>query len=92
MGLPSIVTDINGCNEIVKDGKNGMIIPPKNTDLLKKAMIKLIEDKELYNSLKSKARKMIKSRYEQKIVWQALLEEYKTLLNEKGIEYKTPIN
>ena len=85
MGLPSIVTDINGCNEIIKDGKNGMIIPPKNTDLLKKAMIKLIEDTELYNSLKSNARKMITSRYEQKIVWQALLEEYRTLLNEKRI-------
>ena len=31
MGLPSIVTDINGCNEIIEDGKNGLIILPKDT-------------------------------------------------------------
>lgn len=27
MGLPCIVTNINGCNEIIIDGKNGLIIP-----------------------------------------------------------------
>ena len=35
MGVASIATDINGCNEIVKNGCNGIIIPPKSTDLLK---------------------------------------------------------
>src|SRR5690606_17651365 len=31
MGLPSIVTNINGCNEIVQEKYNGIIIPKKNT-------------------------------------------------------------
>ena len=37
-GLPSIVTDINGCNEIISDGKNGWIIPPKNGERLYEIM------------------------------------------------------
>src|SRR6185312_342487 len=38
MELPSIVSNINGCNEIIKNGVNGIIIPPKNEDELFKAM------------------------------------------------------
>jgi len=30
MGLPAIVSDINGCNEIVEEGVNGVIIPKQN--------------------------------------------------------------
>src|SRR5205823_15089663 len=30
MDLPSIVTDINGCNEIIENGKNGLVIPVKD--------------------------------------------------------------
>jgi len=31
MGLPAIVSNINGCNEIIENKKNGLIIPPKKT-------------------------------------------------------------
>jgi glycosyltransferase involved in cell wall biosynthesis len=79
MELPCIVTDINGCNEIIVDGVNGLIIPPKNSDALKEKMELFITDKSLLLKLKAKAREMITSRYEQKMVWEALLEEYKRL-------------
>ncbi|WP_188405040.1 glycosyltransferase family 4 protein [Psychroflexus salis] len=82
MGLPSIVSDINGCNEIIIEGKNGLIIPVKNTETLQTAMLSLLEDQDLYQQLKSNAREMITSRYKQKVVWEALLEEYKSLLKE----------
>lgn len=81
MGLPSIVSNINGCNEIVIEGENGTIIPVKNVDALQQIMKKMIEDKEYYNKLKANARPMIQSRYEQSVVWKALLEEYNSLIN-----------
>jgi glycosyltransferase involved in cell wall biosynthesis len=83
MELPCIVTDINGCNEIIIDGVNGLIIPPKNQEALKEKMELLIHDIDLRNRLKSNAREMITSRYEQKLVWEALLEEYKRLEKSK---------
>lgn len=79
MGLPAIVTDINGCNEIIVDGENGIIIPPKDEETLAKKMAFFISDKDLINRLKLNAREMIISRYEQQIVWNALLEEYQSL-------------
>jgi glycosyltransferase involved in cell wall biosynthesis len=80
MELPSIVTDINGCNEIIVEGINGIIIPPKDRDNLKDNMELLIENNILRNNLRSNARKMIVSRYEQNIVWNALLKEYQALI------------
>lgn len=79
MGLPCIVTNISGCNEIIIEGKNGTIIPVKNESTIFNAMIKLSSDKDYYSVLKSNARKMITSRYEQQVVWEALLTEYKNL-------------
>ena len=79
MELPSIVTNINGSNEIIIDGENGVIIPVKNTEALKEKMELFITNKTLLSKLKSNARQMITSRYEQKIVWEALLAEYKLL-------------
>ena len=79
MGLPCIVTNINGSNEIIIEGQNGTIIPVKNESAIFNAMIKLSSDKDYYSVLKSNARKMITSRYEQQVVWEALLAEYKSL-------------
>jgi glycosyltransferase involved in cell wall biosynthesis len=74
--LPAIVTDINGCNEIIVHGENGLIIPPKNTEALRQAMFTLHLDAGLYNNLKANARRMVVDRYEQKYFWNLLLKEY----------------
>ncbi|WP_084694675.1 glycosyltransferase family 4 protein [Pontibacter korlensis] len=83
--LPSIVTDINGCNEIIIEGQNGLIIPPKNTEKLQKAMERLIADKGLYAFLKANARRMIVERYDQQHFWELLYQEYQEHLQEKGL-------
>ena len=79
MGLPSIVTDINGCNEIILEGKNGIIIPPKNKEALSEAMKYMIEHPAERRKMAEAARPLIASRYEQQAVWNALLEEYHSL-------------
>jgi glycosyltransferase involved in cell wall biosynthesis len=86
MGLPSIVTNINGCNEIIQEGVNGCIIPPKNIPALSRAMQQMLENPVLRQALGKNARPSIASRFEQELVWEALLEEYKNLLREKNIE------
>ncbi|WP_213522285.1 glycosyltransferase family 4 protein [Nonlabens sp.] len=79
MGLPSIVTNINGCNEIIIEGQNGTIIPVKDTNALYNAMKKMIADDNYDKQLQQNARPMIVSRYEQHLVWEAILAEYKRL-------------
>lgn len=86
MGLPSIVTDINGCNEIIIHRVNGLIIPPKNSEALAKAMRLLMEDINLYQQLQGNARAQITNRFEQQQVWDALLKEYQSLLKQKSLK------
>ncbi|QCK15901.1 glycosyltransferase family 4 protein [Mangrovivirga cuniculi] len=87
--LPCIVSDINGCNEIIEDGINGIIVPPKNTEQLKKAIFKLINDPDLRDQMTSKIRESIVSRYDQKVVWEKILDEYHENLKSINLTYKT---
>jgi len=79
MGLPSIVTNINGCNEIIEEGKNGWVTPVKDEVAILNAMQNSLSNKEQFNKAKENARAMIVDRFEQKVVWEAILAEYKTL-------------
>lgn len=80
MGLPSIVTDINGCNEIVKEGENGIIVPPRDMEKLYGAMKYFVDHSNVeVAEMAKKARPYIIERFEQHKVWEALLAEYESL-------------
>ena len=85
MGLPSIVTDINGCNEIILNGLNGIIIPPKDVNALTNALNQFIENPELIKQLSQNARESIVSRFDQQTMWNLIKEEYDKHLAEAGI-------
>ena len=79
MGLAQIVTDINGCNEVVIEGQNGVIIPKQNEEALYDAMRRLATDRELTARMAASARELIATRYRQEDVWAELLKMYKSL-------------
>lgn len=76
MGLPCVVSDINGCSEIIENNKNGLVVKAKSTKELKDAILLLLNDKELRGKMASVSREMIVSRFERRYLWQKLLEEY----------------
>ena len=80
MGLPSIVTDINGSREIVENGKNGIIIPPKDENALIEAMQQMLDNDSKRDSMATAARPMIASRFEKSFVQQCLLDFYHDIL------------
>ena len=79
MGLPSIVTNINGCNEIIIPGENGVIIPPRDADALYEAMKDMCENNEKRAYLTKNAREMVASRFDCQIVRRALYDFYASL-------------
>jgi len=80
MGLPSIVSDINGCNEIIIENENGYIVPVKNSDMLyqsmKMAILAFAKGESLQKEL---IRELIISRYSRPVVWKEILKEYQSL-------------
>lgn len=81
LGLPSIVTDINGCNETIVEGENGVIIPPRNAERLTEAMDFFLSHPVEVAQMAEKSRPMIVSRYKQEDVWAALLKMYQEECN-----------
>jgi glycosyltransferase involved in cell wall biosynthesis len=82
MGLPSIVTNINGSREIIIDGKNGIIIPPQDGEALYQAMKRFLEHPEEVATMAENARPLIASRYEQGYVRQCLYDFYHVILEQ----------
>lgn len=80
MGLPSIVTDINGSREIIKEGVNGVIIPSHDANFLFEAMINIMKDKKAGDIMAENSRNMIASRYEQGFVRKCLYDFYDEIL------------
>ena len=81
MGLPSIVTDINGSREIIENGKNGLIVPPCDEQALFDAMKWMIEHPEEREKMAETTRPMVASHYEQGFVRQCLKDYYKEILS-----------
>ena len=81
MGLPSIVTDINGSREIIIDGKNGVIIPSRDEEALFNAMKYFLENPDDVAAMAANARPLIASRYEQGFVRKCLYDFYKEVLD-----------
>ena len=80
MGLPSIVTDINGSREIIADGKNGLIVPSKDVDALTEAMSRMVDDDEMRERMAQKARPMIAARFEQGFVRKCQMDFYDEIM------------
>jgi len=78
-GIPLVATDINGCNEVIKDRKNGILIKPKSVESLVDGISLLVENKQLYNRIKNSVRESIEARYSQIFFWESLKNELESL-------------
>lgn len=79
MGVPAIATDITGCNEVIEDGKTGLLIPPRSVSAIVEAVERLYSDTELYQSMKENCRSYIVGRYEQSELWEKYHQYYKNI-------------
>ncbi len=80
MGCLLILSDINGCNEIVSDGKDGLLVPVKKTEELYMAMQKVRSDESLSEKFRNSIGQKIKNGYDQQTLWHILLQEYRSKL------------
>lgn len=80
MGLPSVVTDINGSREIIIEGFNGVIIPPRDEQALFEAMTEMLENTEKRKEMATNARPLIAQRFEASFVRACLYDFYRRIL------------
>jgi glycosyltransferase involved in cell wall biosynthesis len=77
LARPIIACNVGGNPEIIQDGHNGLLIPPKDSAALAGAMLKLAKDKSLRQTLGQAARRQYVEKFQfDKIVEQRFIPLY----------------
>jgi glycosyltransferase involved in cell wall biosynthesis len=84
MGCALILSDINGCNELVRHKEDGWLVIVKNKASLFKAMLEARNNRTLMQQFANTIQAKIKEKYDQANFWNSLLNEYHQQLNNKG--------
>ena len=80
--LPVIVTDVRGNRDLITQGENGIIIPPKEPKKIAEAINMLLGDKKLRQYLGENARNTIIKNYTWDIIANKMLNCYESLIGE----------
>lgn len=80
IGRPVVTTDSVGCRDTVIDGKNGFMIPIKDSDALAAALKKLIDNPELRQTMGRNAREFAVNKFNINDVIKVHLDVYKKLI------------
>ena len=77
---PVIGTNIGGIPEVVADGINGILIENENSEDLKNALIKLIENKDIRESMGKNGRRIYEEKFTAEIMANKFIDYYKNIL------------
>jgi len=80
MGCALILSDINGCNEIVNHGKDGWLVSVKNVSALTTAMMEARNNPIKTRLFAETIKEKIVTGYAQSYLWNFMLQEYQQLL------------
>jgi len=59
MCLPVVTTTASACREIIEDGENGFLVPPRDTEAIAERIERLLSDETLRRNMGRKARNSV---------------------------------
>ena len=86
LGKPLVGTDVAGINEIIEEGQNGFLVPPKSPDLLAKAFYQILTDSALAEKMKHANHEILSERFDITRNAQKLITLYQNICNCSGIQ------
>jgi len=81
MGLPVVATTVDGCPEAVVNGLTGMLVPPRDSPSLTKALNALISDAEMRKRLGKAGRERVLKKFKPTVIWNIIYNNYTNLFN-----------
>ncbi len=80
-GRPSIVTDVPGCRQFVRDGMEGIIVPADDPRALAEALARLAQKPDLAARMGLAARRRVVESYTERHVVEAIEQAYLSILS-----------
>jgi len=84
-GLPVIATAVGGLPEVVTDGVNGLLIPPRDPEALARALDRLLADPDFARRLGEQARAEVEAHYSLERLGREINEIYEELSGSRGL-------
>lgn len=82
-GRAVIAADMPGAREVIVDGENGLLVPPRRSEEMAKSMLRLVECPELAARLGGAARQKIEQGYSFEAVGERCLAAYQSILEKR---------
>lgn len=83
-GLPIVSTNVGGIPELLESKKQGLLVPPQNSEALAQGLLWMIENKTLALAQGQVSRKIVESKFSLTSMVDNYLKEYKKLLNKQS--------
>jgi glycosyltransferase involved in cell wall biosynthesis len=83
-GLPIVTTRMPGCCDVVRDGWNGFLVPPRAPRILATRIVDLLRDRGRARAMGARASKLVKKEFNLPITVARYAAAYKELLNGVG--------
>lgn len=83
MGRPLVTTRTPGCEDVVTDGINGLLVPPHDVDALARAISRLVEDPEARRRFGIASRQLAIEKFDLRIIARKTAGLYRNLLERK---------
>ena len=84
VGKPIVATNIDGYASVVSDGEDGVLVPPKDSKSLARALVSVLRDKALQQRMGEKG-KLKAAEYSWERVAQRVVDYYAKMLNESPL-------
>ena len=81
MGVPVVSSDIGGVSEIVLEGETGYMVEPGDKSALAEAITKVWKNRDTYQTMRIKARKLIESQFDKATQFDRFISYFHTLKN-----------
>ena len=78
-GKPIIATSVGGNSESIRNGIDGLLIPPRNSKSIEKAIIRLISNPELRGNMAKSARKRFYDEFTEDIMVKKLAQTFRVI-------------
>ena len=83
LGKPVIATKVGGIVDVVRDGETGILIPPRDSGALAKAIITILKDERLARRMGEAGKRRIDERFTAQTMVEKISQVYEELIEKK---------
>ena len=80
LGKPIIASNVGGIIDLVRNGENGILVPPGDSDALGEAILQLLKDKNLSEKLGKNGKAMVYPEFDASVMVKQIEDLYESLL------------